>query len=108
MEWLNFVSSEIHKQFGPFFNPRITPEWKACQTETLGRRFDYLSERLNGRLCLLGERFSVADAYLFTSLGWCDYAGLDLGRWPGLQAYRARVGERPAVREALRAEGLAD
>lgn len=106
MEWLNFVSSEIHKQFGPFFNPRITPEWKAHQFEVLGRRFDYLSERLAGQPYLMGERFSVADAYLFTALNWSDYVGLNLGRWPELQAYLARVGERPAVRDALKAEGL--
>lgn len=106
MEWLNFVSSEIHKQFGPLFNPQITPEWKANQFNVLGRRFDYLSERLNRQPYLMGERFSVADAYLFTVLNWNSYVGMDMGKWPKLQAYLARVAERPAVREALRAEGL--
>lgn len=106
MEWLNFISSEIHKQFGPLFNPQITPEWKANQLNVLGRRFDYLSERLNGQPYLMGERFSVADAYLFTVLNWNSYVGMDMGKWPKLQAYMARVAERPAVREALRAEGL--
>lgn len=106
MEWLNFISSEIHKQFGPFFNPRITPEWKANQLSVLGRRFDYLSERLDGQPYLMGDTFSVADAYLYTVLGWSDYVGLDMGKWPKLKAYMARVAERPAVREALKAEGL--
>ena len=65
MEWLNFVSSEIHKQFGPLFNPQITAEWKANQLDLLGRRFDYLTERLNGMSYLMGDQFTVVDAYLF-------------------------------------------
>lgn len=108
MEWLNFISSEVHKQFGPFFNPRIPPDWKANQLAVLGRRFDYLSERLDGRPYLMGDKFSVADAYLYTVLTWSGHVGLDMGKWPTLKAYMARVAERPAVREALEAEGLTD
>lgn len=106
MEWLNFIATEIHKQFAPLFNPRITAEWKTNQFNLLARRFDYLSERLDGRSYLMGETFRVADAYLFTVLNWSNLLRVDMAKWPLLQAYQARVAERPAVRAALRAEGL--
>jgi glutathione S-transferase len=69
---LNFVSSEIHKQFGPLFNPKITAEWKANQLDLLGQRFDYLTERLNGKPYLMGDQLTVADAYFFTVLNWSN------------------------------------
>lgn len=106
MEWLNFIATEIHKQFAPLFNPRIPAEWKANQFNLLARRFNYLSERLDGRPYLMGETFRVADAYLFTVLNWSNLLHVDMAKWPLLQAYQARVAERPAVRAALRAEGL--
>ena len=106
MEWLNFVSSEIHKQFGPLFNPKITPEWKANQLDLLGRRFDYLTERLNGKSYLMGDQFTVVDAYLFTVLNWSALLKVDLGKWPRLKDYITRVAARPAVKEAMNAEGL--
>ncbi|MGH8628911.1 MAG: glutathione transferase GstA [Gammaproteobacteria bacterium] len=106
MEWLNFVSSEIHKQFGPLFNPKITSEWRANQLDLLGRRFDYLTERLNGKSYLLGDQVTVVDAYLFTVLNWSALLKVDLGKWPRLKEYIARVAARPAVQEAMSAEGL--
>lgn len=106
MEWLNFISSEIHKQLGPLFNPRINPEWRDSQVTLLGRRFTYLSESMDKNPYLLGDRFSAADAYLFTVLRWCEPLHVNLGRWPGLEGYLARVASRPAVKEALDAEGL--
>lgn len=106
MEWLNFVSSEIHKQFGPLFNPRITAEWKANQLDLLGRRFDYLTERLNGKPYLMGDQLTVVDAYLFTALNWSSLLKVDLGKWPRLKDYITRVAARPAVKEAMSAEGL--
>ena len=106
MEWLNFVSSEIHKQFGPLFNPKITTEWKANQLDLLGRRFDYLTERLNGQSYLMGGHLTVVDAYLFTVLHWSPLLKVDLGKWPRLTDYIARVADRPAVKEAMSAEGL--
>lgn len=108
MEWLNFISSEIHKQLGPLFNPRINPEWRDNQVALLGRRFTYLSESIGKNPYLLGDRFSAADAYLFTVLRWCEPLHVNLGRWPGLEAYLARMASRPAVKEALDAEGLED
>ncbi len=106
MEWLNFVSSEIHKQFGPLFNPKITVEWRENQLALLGRRLDYLSERLNGKPYLMGDRFTVADAYLFTVLNWSPMLKVDLGKWPKLQDYITRISSRPAVKETMKAEGL--
>jgi glutathione S-transferase len=107
MEWLNFVASEVHKLFGPFFNPKITPEWKENQLSLLGKRLAFLAESLQGRKYLLGDGFTVADAYLFTVLNWTRFLKIDLGQWPALKDYQARVAARPAVREALKAEGLA-
>ena len=106
MEWLNFVATEIHKQLSPLFNPKITPEWKENQITRLNGRCDFLSERLAGRQYLMGKGFTVADAYLFTVLNWCNLLGIRLDPWPVLKDYLARVAARPAVRETMKAEGL--
>ncbi len=106
-EWLAFVGSEIHKSFGPLFNPSISSDWRAGLTATLAKRFDWLDPQLRHRSYLLGESFTVADGYLFTVLGWARHVGIDLGKWPALAAYLQRIGGRPKVIEALRAEGLA-
>lgn len=103
---LNFISTEVHKQFTPLFKPDTPAETRAAQVELLGRRFDLLVKMLNGHQFLFGDRFSVADAYLFTVFNWCHYVKLDTSRWPELQQYQARVAARPAVQAALRAEGL--
>ncbi len=103
-EWLNFISTELHKQFSPLFNPESTDAVKESQKARLGQRFDYLVETLGRQDYLLPSGFSVADAYLFTVLGWTAYVGPDLGRWPALQAYLARVQGRPAVAATLDAE----
>jgi glutathione S-transferase len=105
-EWLNFISTEIHKSFTPLFNPRATPDWKAGTTANLTRRLDWLAPQLEGRQFLMGDRFTVADAYLFTTLNWSGHVGVDLKKWPSLVGYVQRVGSRPKVVEALRAEGL--
>jgi glutathione S-transferase len=107
LEWLNFISSEVHKQFSPFFNPKITPDWRANQLGLLGRRFDYLSTKLGSQPFLMGDQFTVADAYLFTILNWHKLFDIDLGKWPVLKDYHARIMGRPSVKESLRAEGLA-
>jgi len=105
-EWLNFITSELHKSFSPLFNPAAVAEWKQAAADNLARRCEYVAGRLAGRNYLLGDTFSVADAYLFTVLGWSKFVKFDLARWPVLEAYLARVGARPKVQEALRAEGL--
>ncbi len=105
-EWLNYVTSELHKGFSPLFNPKAPDEWKVVVKENLGLRFDYLSKQLDGKKYLMGDGFSVADAYLFTILNWTRPTGIDLGKWPVLKDYCARVAARPAVHKALVAEGL--
>lgn len=105
-EWLNFLTSEVHKSFSPLFNPQAAEGWKEAARANIARRFDFLAERLGPSAYLMGERFTVADAYLFVLLNWCPWTGVDLGRWPALQAYHARVAARPKVQEALKAEGL--
>jgi glutathione S-transferase len=106
-EWLNFLTSEIHKSFSPLFNPAAAEGWKQPARENIVRRFDWIAEQLGPNPYLMGEGFTVADAYLFTLMNWCQWTGIDLARWPALEAYRARVAARPKVQEALRAEGLA-
>jgi len=106
-EWLNFLTSEIHKSFSPLFNPAAAEGWKQAARENIVRRFDLITERLGPNAYLMGERFTVADAYLFTLLNWCQWTGIDLARWPALKDYLTRIAGRPKVQEALRAEGLA-
>jgi glutathione S-transferase len=106
MEWLNFISSEIHKTLGALFNPKITPEWKDNQIALFGRRCDHLVKALGNKPYLLGDKFTVADAYLFTILGWANYFKLDMGKWPKLKEYADRIAARPAVKQAMKAEGL--
>lgn len=106
MEWINFISSEIHKTFGPLFKPDTPEATQQNQRTLLAKRFDYLAEQLKGKQFLMGEHFTVADAYLFTVLNWTGMLKVDLAPWPILQTYMARVAIRPAVNDALKAEGL--
>jgi glutathione S-transferase len=106
MELLNYITSELHKGFGPLFNPNASAEWKAAAVAALTARFAWTAGFLDAKKYLMGDTFTVADAYLFTILRWTARVGIDLGQWPALTAYRDRVAERPKVREALAAEGL--
>jgi glutathione S-transferase len=105
-EWLNFTTSEIHKTFGPIFRPTTPDAFKDLSRENLGKRFDWLDKQLAGKQYLTGEKFTVADAYLFTVLRWSTRVNIDLGKWPNLKAYVDRVAGRPKVQEAMKAEGL--
>jgi glutathione S-transferase len=105
-EWLNFTTSELHKTFGPIFRPTTPEEFKRISKENLAKRFDWLDRELAGRQYLMGQKFTIADAYLFTVLRWSPRIDVDLGKWPNLKAYVDRVAARPKVREALQAEGL--
>jgi glutathione S-transferase len=107
IEWLNFVSTELHKQFSPLFNPAMPEEAKALFRSRLDGRYKWLNEQLEGRQFLLGDTFTVADAYLFTCTSWCQYVGVDLAPYGNVRAYLARVGARPSVQAVLKAEGLA-
>jgi len=105
-EWLNFLTSEVHKQFSPLFKPNTPEDYKKIAKENLAARFDWLDKQLAGKDYLTGKAFSVADAYLFVLLNWTKFQSIDLARWPNLAAFQARVGARPKVQEALQAEGL--
>ncbi|MBZ2207700.1 glutathione transferase GstA [Massilia soli] len=105
-EWLNYIGTEVHKSFSPLFNRAASQDTREAAIAVLATRFDFLARSLEGRDYLMGERFTVADAYLFTVLGWCGFTNVDLAQWPVLHAFHARVGMRPAVQQALSDEGL--
>lgn len=105
-EWLNYISSEIHKGFTPLFVPTTADEWKPALINALVARFGFVASQLQNRDYLLGDAFTVADAYLFTTMNWCKFANIDLGQWPVLKAYHERIAARPAVQKALQAEGI--
>ncbi len=106
-EWLNFITSELHKSFYPLFHrDAAAVEWQNAMEAKLAVKFEFVSAALEGRAYLLGDEFTVADAYLFTVLNWTQFVNIDLKRWPVLKQYHARVAARPKVQEALRDEGL--
>ncbi len=107
MELLNFISTEIHMSLGPLFNPNITPAHKEHQLATFEKRCGVLSQQLEGMPYLTGDAFSVADAYLFTVLSWSRMLDVDMGKWPILTDYLGRIADRPSVKEAMKAEGIA-
>ena len=105
-EWLNFVTSELHKGFSPLFRPTTPDAYKQIAKDNLAARFDILDKHLAGKKYLLGDGFSVADGYAFTVLGWGKYHNIDYAKWPNVQAYIDRVAARPKVQEAMKVEGL--
>jgi glutathione S-transferase len=106
MEWLSFVSSELHKSFAPLFRPNTPDDYKTISKANLAQRFDWLEKVLDGKQYLTGDKFTAADAYLFVVSRWSPRVGIDLAKWPNLTAFIARVAARPKVQEALKAEGL--
>ena len=106
LEWLSYISSELHKAFNPLFNPKAPEEWKVLVKEMLARRIDFISKHLEGKDYLMGASFTVADAYLFNVLNWSRLVKVDLTPWPLIKAFSERVAARPAVRAAMLAEGL--
>ena len=106
-EWLAFINSEIHKGFGPLFNPKTSDETKATARENLSKRLGFVAEHLVKSDFLLGRRFSVADGYLFTVLNWGQWTGIDIAQWPSLADFQKRVGSRPGVQAARAAEAAA-
>ena len=105
-EWLNFITSEMHKGMGNFFNPALTDEWRKAVTDRLNLRCDWLAKQLEGKQYVMGDKFTIADAYLFTILNWAGPSKFDLSKWPAITDYQKRVAQRPKVQEALKAEGL--
>jgi glutathione S-transferase len=106
MEILNYITSEVHKSFAPLFNPASPAEAKETAVTNLGKKFDWLSGFLGKKPYLMGNTFTVADAYLFTVLNWTGHVKIDLSKWPVLADYKSRVAQRPKVQEAMKAEGL--
>lgn len=107
LEWLNYIATELHKGFGPLWNPGSPDDLKEVTRTALAAKLDYLEQQLGEGPYLTGEAFTIADAYLFVILGWTGMHQIDLSRWPGLSAFVSRVAQRPTVQAALRAEGLA-
>ena len=105
-EWLSFIGTEVHKGFSPLFNPAFSADAKAVFIGKLVSRYTWLNDEMAGKDFLLGEHFSVADAYLFTVTTWAPKVGVDLGGLAHIQAFQARTAARPAVQAALKAEGL--
>jgi glutathione S-transferase len=107
-EWLNYVASEVHKTFAPLFNPKTPETSREMIKERLASQFGYLDRRLAKAPYLAGPKFTAADAYAFTVIGWSrlPMVAIDLARWPNLSAYMDRIAARPKVVEAMKAEGL--
>ena len=107
LEWLTFISSEVHKGFGPLWNPATPAEMRAATVDRLLGRLAWIDGLLKDRPFVAGADFTIADAYLFTVLRWTVYHKVDLSALPQLTAYMARIAARPGVHQALTAEGLA-
>ena len=106
MSLLNFIGTEVHKNYSPLFRPDVGDDVKAYVRANLAQRYPQFEALLDGQDYLAGDNFTIADAYLFTVTNWAGHVGFDLSPWPRVQAFQARVAARPAVQQALRAEGL--
>jgi glutathione S-transferase len=106
IEWLAFINSEIHKNYTPLFGSAAGEETKQYARTNLSKRLDWLNAALGANVFLIGDTFTVADAYLFVVLGWSAHVGIDIAKWPNLKRYRTEMASRPAVRAALKGEGL--
>lgn len=105
-EWLTFISSEIHKSFSPLFNKDASEDVKNYARNMLSKRLVYAETQLANKPYLMGDHFTVADAYFFVVMGWSNHVGYDLSPFPRIQEYLARIAARPAVQAAMKAEGL--
>lgn len=105
-EWLGYINSELHKTYSPLFRPTTPAETRAERLAYLGKRYDLVEKQLTGRPYLLGDHFTVADAYLFTVTNWAGTVKLDLTPFPNVRAFQERIAARPAVKTAMTAEGL--
>ncbi len=108
MSWLNFIGTEIHKNYSPLFNPAGSDESKDNARQNLAKRYAYVERMLEGREYLVGTQFSVADGYLFVVTNWAGMLKLDMSAFPNIAAFQKRIAARPAVQKAMKAEGLID
>lgn len=106
MQWLHFSSTEIHKTLGTLFNPDISAEHRNYQVKLFNKRCGYLSQHLETTTFLMGDHFSIADAYLFTLLNWTNFVQVDMKSWPVITDYMARIASQPSVVQAMKEEGL--
>lgn len=106
MEWLNYIASDLQKGFAPLFNPETSDAIRITVHANLVTHFKYINSQLEKTEHIAGDRFTVADALLFTVLNWAQYVELDLGRWPVLLTYMARIAAMPSVKQAMLAENL--
>jgi glutathione S-transferase len=106
LELVNFMATELHKGFGPLWDPRTSATGREIAVENLSKRFDILDRQLGNQPYLTGDRFTIADAYAYAVLNWTKIHNIDMRRWPGLMAFLDRVAARPAVRRARAEEGL--
>lgn len=106
LEWVNYVATELHKSFGPLFNPATGEDTKQFARDTIAKKLDFVEQQIGDKPYLLGDHFTLPDAYLFVILGWMRMMQIDLNRWPKLAAFRERVAQRESVREVLAFEGL--
>lgn len=106
MEWLSYLSTEVHKRFSPMFMPGSTEQAREAAWASLAGPLTFLAGKVDGERYLMGAQFTVADAYLFAILNWIGFAKFTMNDWPSLHAYHARVAALPAVQEAMRREGL--
>ena len=105
-EWLNYVTSEVHKGFSPLWNPTADPAVKQFALDNLTKKFEWLNKQLTGKKYLTGDTFTIADSYLFVVLNWTNPLNVDLSKYPAIKEFQARVAARPKVQEAMEAEGL--
>lgn len=104
MQWLGFISSELHKTYSPFFAPTTPEDYKSSLKQRIGQRLGFVDQKLADRPYLLGDGFSVADAYLYVVTGWSPHVGVDLAPHQRIQALRERIAQRPSVQQARQAE----
>ena len=107
LEWLGFINSEVHKQFSPLFMPGSSDAAKADARANITKKLGFIETHLAGKTYVAGDHFTIADAYTFVVLNWTNFVGIDLQPYPNIQAFMKRIGERPKVKDALKAEGLA-
>ena len=106
VEWLNYIATELHKGFSPLWRATTPADYKAIVKENLAKQFAYIDKVLATRDYIAGASFTVADAYLFAILNWAQFHQIDLATYANVTAFMDRVAARPAVRQALQAEGL--
>jgi glutathione S-transferase len=106
LEWLSFISTEIHKQYTPLFKPNMPEDYKPVAKDNIVKAYGIVDKHLAGKQFMVGEKFGIADAYIFVVANWARFQQMDIAQWPNLKALQERVRERPKVQDALKAEGL--